>query len=457
LVPNWCLKKKHDSNGNVIGYKTRMVALGNHLTDGVHATDTYASVLHATSLRALIAVTVALRWHIHQIDFESAYLNADVSEGLPIYLKPPTGIQYGQSGHGVFKLLKNIYGLKRAGQAWSKLLQNWLIEHGYTQSTADNCIYYKKEAANEVVLGVYVDDVPIAGNNLNYIIDVKHQIANDFKIKDLGELQHMLGITFQRNEDGSMTMHQQKYILQLLQDQGMSECNPVATPADTKTLDAAKSTANSNATDEVIDVQAYRNLVGKLMHLSLMTRPDISNVARWLSQYQTKPTQVQLIACKRLLRYLAGTSDLGITYKASNTRATPTLTAYADADWASDVTTRRSVTGYVLMINDSPISWCSTSQKSVALPTTEAEYMAACAAVQDVIHVRHLLATIRQTQMQPTVIMEDNTGCIGLSKNPILHKKSKHIDIKYHYVREKTKAKEVLLQYVSTKDQVADT
>jgi hypothetical protein len=108
------------------------------------------------------------------------------------------------------------------------------------------------------------------------------------------------------------------------------------------------------------------------------------------------------------------------------------------------------------MINNSPVSWCSTSQKSVALSTTEAEYMAACAAVQDVVYVRHLLSTIKQAQSEPTVIYEDNTGFIGLSKNPILHKKSKHIHIRYHYVREKTKSKEVVLQYIHTKEQVAD-
>jgi Reverse transcriptase (RNA-dependent DNA polymerase) len=122
------------------------------------------------------------------------------------------------------RLLKNIYGLKLAGQAWSQLLQKWLIEHGYTQSTADSCIYYKRDGSNEVVIGVYVDDLPIAGNDVDYINSVKCEIAHDFNIKDLGELRHMLGITFERLDNGDCTMHQQSYILQLLHDQGMSEC-----------------------------------------------------------------------------------------------------------------------------------------------------------------------------------------------------------------------------------------
>lgn len=197
------------------------------------------------------------------------------------------------------------------------------------------------------------------------------------------------------------------------------------------------------------------SLVGSLVYAAMVTRLDIAHRIQVLGRHLQASGQEHWTAAKRVLRYLKGTRELGIVYGANGARDIE-LYGYCDADWAGDIETRRSTTGYVFMLGGGSISWASKLQPTVALSSTEAEYMAACAAVQEAIYMRRLLGDLKCEQVQPTIIWEDNQGCIAMSKNPIHHKRTKHIDIRYHFTREKVESGEIDLKYVSTEHQLAD-
>jgi hypothetical protein len=235
----------------------------------------------------------------------------------------------------------------------------------------------------------------------------------------------------------------------MLERYNMKDCKPVATPATDLRLPRLDKKDGSKA-DNV-----YMSLVGALMYAAMITRPDIAYAVQALARHLQASGPEHWRAAKHVLRYLKGTRDVGIIYNGRVFKDT-IIVGYCDADWANDRDTRRSTTGYVIMVAGATISWASKLQPTVALSTSEAEYMAACAAAQEAIYQRQLLKDLGFDQDEATVIYEDNTGAIGLSENPALHSRSKHIDIKYHFVRERVSNGEIKLVHVASEEQLAD-
>jgi hypothetical protein len=206
--------------------------------------------------------------------------------------------------------------------------------------------------------------------------------------------------------------------------------------------------------DDDVDPVRYRELVGSLMYAATCTRPDIAAAVGRLARYMSNPAKHHWVAAKHVLRYLKGTTNLGLTFTRGT--APPILLGYTDADLASDKDTRRSTTAYVFTLGGAAVSWASKLQDTIATSTAEAEYMAACAATQEAVHLRLLLREIGMPQ-QCTVIFEDNQPCIHIASNPVTSERSKHIDVRYLYVREKVHRGEVMLRYLPTGDMVADS
>eukprot|EP00873_Tetraselmis_striata_P039364 jgi/Tetstr1/459628/TSEL_004984.t1 len=198
----------------------------------------------------------------------------------------------------------------------------------------------------------------------------------------------------------------------------------------------------------------YQALVGSLLYAMVATRPDIAEAVSKLCRVMAKPEERHWQAAKRVLRYLKGTKTLGLTF--SGGKADGLLHGYCDADWAGDVVSRRSTTGFVFMLCGAAVSWKSQLQATVALSTAEAEYMALCAAVCEALFLRELLRELCCAQSEATVIFEDNQSCIALTRNPMTHGRSKHIAIKYHFTREKVLSGEVAIEYCPTAQMVAD-
>jgi hypothetical protein len=248
-------------------------------------------------------------------------------------------------------------------------------------------------------------------------------------------------------------MSQEKYINDMLAKYNMLECKPASTPMDVGTKLSNDMSPKSDSETLEISSIPYKSAVGSLMYAMTSTRPDISYSVSAVSKYCSNYGPAHWQAVKRILRYLKGTAHYRL--KLGGTTSA-TLTGYCDADWAGDLDDRRSTSGYVFYIGNGVVSWSSKKQPTVALSTVEAEYMSSTHATKEAIWLKQLLAEIEIHLDGPVLMYNDNQGCIQLAKNPAQHQRTKHIDLRHHYIREKLESGEITLQYCSTEDMVAD-
>ena len=449
----WVLKIKYDQHGEVDRYKSRLVARGFTQKEGIDYDETFAPVAKFTSIRALLALAAERDMDLQQMDVKTAFLNGELEE--EVYMTQPEGfIEVGKE-HLVCKLQKSLYGLKQAPRAWNTLIDGFLKEKGFVQSMADHCIYTRLEGASTVIIALYVDDLIIASNSDEKMKWTKDFLNQRFEMKDLGPLSYCLGIQIRRDRTNRILwMSQEKYISDVLKRFNMSDCRPVATPLEPGVrLTKDMGPATQKEMEDMRKVP-YRSAVGSLMYAMVGTRPDIATAVGVVSRHLENPGQAHWSAVKRIFRYLRGTTGVGICYGTSKNLGV--LEGYSDADWAGDLDSRRSTTGYVFTLGGGAISWNSKRQATVALSTTEAEYMALSSATQEAIWLRSLLKDLDALQQQPTVIYEDNQACIAVVKNPTCHSRMKHIEIRHHFTREKVEAHEVVLQYLETSKMAAD-
>lgn len=266
-----------------------------------------------------------------------------------------------------------------------------------------------------------------------------------FKIKDLGRLSHFLGLELNFNEEG-VVLHQSKYSTDLLHSFKMATCKPAATPMESGVRLYAEQGK------ELADPLEYRQIIGSLYYLTL-TRPDISFSVGVLSRFMQCPKKPHLIAARRVLRYIKATVGKGLWFKRE---INPTLVCYCDADYAGDLNGRRSTTGYVFKYGSSAISWCSKLQPTVSLSTTEAEYRAAAMAAQECVWLTRLFEDLNQRIKYQVQMLCDNMSAIKLAENPVFHARTKHIEIHYHFIREKVLKGEIKMEWIDTVEQVAD-
>jgi hypothetical protein len=279
---------------------------------------------------------------------------------------------------------------------------------------------------------------------------VKSEITKEFGLKDLGATKQFLGVEFIRNlATKELWMHQTSYIQTLLEDLAMNNCNPAKTPMDTARPDLHAEPILENKRTE------YQTLIGKLLFLSICTRPDISYAVNSLAQYSSAPRQSNFDAIKRLLRYLKGTISLGLHYSARDKSNDFLPRGYSDSDWAGEKD-RRSVSGFVWVYGDCLIDWGSKKQQCVALSSTEAEYMALTTCIQSGIALRSLADQLGLIVPSPTIVRCDNEGAISLSSELSHQSRAKHIDIKYHFIRSHVESKAFDIVYVKSCDNCAD-
>jgi hypothetical protein len=450
----WVFKTKRDQHGNIIKYKARLVAKGFMQIKGIDFDQTFSAVVRFLSIRVVLVIVAYEDLELESMDVDTAFLNATLDED--IYLEQPQGFrQWGPNGEElVCKLQKAIYGLKQASRNWFLTINEWLInDYGMVPTHADTCVYIRRfEGHNQkLIVTVWVDDLIIAGSTKAIINDFKAAISRRFKMKDSGELKYILGMEITRDRSKhTLKISQSAYLKQVLERFGMDQCTPVGNPMEG---------ILRRTTEGKVD-QTYMSIVGSLMYASIVSRPDLTFAIQVLSRHFQCCGPEHIAAAKRVLRYLKGTLDKGITYGSTTEGAgvytTVKLVGYSDADWGGDLDTRRSTTGYIFTLNHGVVSWGSKLQATVALSSAEAEYMALCSATQEAIHLRQLVKDLGHAQDEATVIFEDNAGCIALSENPVFHKRSKHIDIKYHFIRERVASNEIKVQYVPTEDQLAD-
>ena len=441
----WVFKTKRNVDGNVERYKARLVAKGFRQLEGVDFTEVFAPVSKHATLRALLARVAHYDMELHQLDIKTAFLNGQLEE--EVYVEQPPGYVGGGAGK-VCRLHRALYGLKQAPRAWHKRLSEELDSLGFTASSADAGLYTKLDVeAGGVFVIVYVDDMLIAANSMKAVDAFKATITAAFDAHDLGEAAHFLGMAITRDRSArTIKLDQKTMAAQLVSKYGLDDGKPRGVPL-------SKGIELSRDTGEALnkDVYTYTNLVGSMLYMSVCTRPDIAQAVGALSKFMAAPTTTHWQAATGVLRYLAGTKGYGITYGAS----AENIVGYTDADYAGDVDTRRSTTGFVFILFGGAVSWSSKRQATVAASTTEAEYIAIAAAVREALWLRQLLKDLSMG-VDTVDIFADNQSAIKLVKNPVVSNRSKHIDVVYHFARERVTRKDVKIAYVKTDDMLAD-
>ena len=337
----WIFRHKLGADGNIERFKARLVAKGFTQTYGIDYNETFAPVAKLQSLRLLLAIAAIEDLEVHQMDVKSAFLMGELEE--EIYMDQPEGFEEGDQ---VCRLKKSLYGLKQSPRVWNYKLHDFFTTNRFTQTNADHSIYINK--SNDAMIGIWVDDLIIVGRNLNIINDLKKKLNDTFEMKDLKDLTYFLGIQVKRDRSRkTLHLNQTQYIEKILSKFGMEDYKPVGTPMETS-VKLTKPQDN----EELFEAWKYQSAVGSLMYGMLGTRPDIAFVVSAVSRYNNNPTKRHWTIVKRVLRYLKGSHNFGITYEESK----PYLIGYCDSDWGGDLDTRKSTTGYVFLYGNGAIS-----------------------------------------------------------------------------------------------------
>ena len=277
---------------------------------------------------------------------------------------------------------------------------------------------------------------------------IQGELQSLFDTRSLGEPKHLLGIEINRNyKDRTISLRQTSYIDAMLKRFGLENCNPVLTPMDPHVV-------IKNRTSPPANISLYQQLLGSLLYAAMCTRPDIAYAIHALSQYSVDPGEEHWTAAKRVLRYLKGTRDLALTYGGPEDWD-DVLESYSDADWASN-DDRKSISGFTFLLGGGAVSWSAKKQPIIALSSTESEYIAATHSSRHLIWLRSLLAELGHDQPSPSLLYMDNQSAMALAQDDQFHPRTKHIDIRYHFIRYLIKSGAIALVYCPTQDMIAD-
>ena len=443
-------KSKRGPDDEIVEHRLRIVAGGHRQRKGVDYEESFSSAAKMPSCRVVLAHTAQEDWEIHQVDVKSAYLYAKLDE--VVYMKPPIGyLKEGQEGK-VCRLLKCLYGLVQAGRGWQKELGRTMAKIGYSKSSVDHSIFFRRRGSEHSIIAVATDDMAVTGSSLAAVNSFKDEIKTYYDITDLGEIRWFLGFEIKRDRSArTISINQKAYISSMAEKFGVADGKPVYLPMlPGENLSKDQCPFTPAQYDQMRDVP-YQEGIGHVLWPVMISRPDALTATGILAQFVQNPGTAHWKALKRLIGYLYTTRDYWLTFGGDGA----TLEGYSDADWASQPH-RHSISGYAFLMGRGAVTWSSKKQSVVALSSTEAEYIAQTHAAKEAIWLRTLLGELTNPFSECTVLHCDNQGAIALSKDNKFHSRTKHIDIRYHFIREAVEDNKILMSYIPTDENVAD-
>ncbi|CAM8933888.1 unnamed protein product [Rhodiola kirilowii] len=410
----WIFKNKLDSKGEIVRNKARL----------------------------LIAYSVQFGFKLHQMDVKTTFLNGYLKE--EVYVEQTPGFEDPDHQNFVYVLDKALYGLKQAPRAWYERLSKYLLAHGYERGKVDKTLFLLRTNKHLLIVQVYVDDIVFGSTSDELVREFTKLMENEFEMNMVEELTFFLGLQVRQLDNGT-EISQHKYLSEVVSKYGFGGSRHMNTPSSPN-----ESLTKDDASPKT-DATRYRGMIGSLLYLTT-SRPDIMFSVCQCARFQAEPRESHVKAVKRILRYLKGTEKLVLWYPRVRSLS---LEGYSDADFAGDRTDRKSTSGMTQFFGSCLVSWGSKKQNTVALSTAEAEYVAAAACCAQILWLRNQLSDFN-LHFDQVPIFCDNNSAISIAKNPVLHGKTKHIEIKHHFLRDCVEKELVTINFCRSEDQVAD-
>ncbi|WVZ53876.1 hypothetical protein U9M48_004764 [Paspalum notatum var. saurae] len=406
----WVFKYKQGEDGMVVRNKARLVAQGFCQKEGIDYEETFGPVALLEAIMILLAFAASKGFKLQQMDVKSALLNGLIEE--EVYVRQPSGFESARFPDRVYKLRKALYGLKQAPRAWYARLKSFLLKSGFVMDSVDKTLFLLSRGGDTLIVQIYIDDIIFGGSSHALVSSFAEQMSREFEMSLMDELQFFLGLQIKQGPEGTF-VHQAKYTRDILKKFEMGDSKPMTTPMSTNTaLDADED-------GEAVDQKEFRGMIGSLLYLTA-TRPDIQFAVCLCARYQASPRTSHRQAVKRIFR------------------------GFSDADHAGCRIDRKSTSGTCQLLGTSLVSWSSRKQASVSLSTTK--------------RLLWMKATLSDFGLRfgKIPLLVDSTSAISIAKNPVLHSRTKHIDVKFHFLRDHYEKGDIDLVHVASEIQLAD-
>ncbi|GJW06687.1 putative ribonuclease H-like domain-containing protein [Tanacetum coccineum] len=438
----WVYRNKKDERGIVVRNKARLVAQGYKQEEGIDYDEVFAPVARIEAIRLFLAYASFMNFLVYQMDVKSAFLYGTIEEEE--YVSQPPGFVDPKFLEKFYKLEKALYGLHQAPRAWYETLSTYLLDNGLYRGQTDKTLFIKRVKGDILLVQVYVDDIIFGSTRKSLCTDFEQIMHKRFQMSSMGELTFFLGLQVKQKDDG-IFISQDKYVGEILKKFSFSSIRTASTPMETN-----KALAKDEEGEDV-DVHLYRSMIGSLMYLT-SSRPDIMFSVCACSRFQVQPKVSHMFAVKRIFRYLKSRPKLSLWYPKDSPFI---LKAFSDSDYAGASLDRKSTTGGCQFLGSRLISWQCKKQTVVANSTTKAEYIAASQCCGQVLWIQNQLLDYGYNFMQ-TKIHVDNESAICVVKNPVYHSKTKHIEIRNHFIRDSYEKRLIEMVKIHTDNNVAD-
>ncbi|KAJ9547861.1 LOW QUALITY PROTEIN: hypothetical protein OSB04_020404 [Centaurea solstitialis] len=435
IAVKWLYRTKLNENGEIDKCKAGLLK-GYTQEKGVDYDEVFAPVARWDTIRTVIASAARNGWKLYQLDVKSAFLHDELKED--VYVAQPPGYVISGAENKVYKLKKALYGLKQAPRAWFSRIEGYFSRRGSREAV--------RKESNILIVSLYVDDLIFTSNDLIMLSSFKDSMKREFEMTDLGEMKYFLGVEIRQSAAG-IHISQKKYAEDILRRFGLESCNGVKNP-----MVPGDNRLTKQEDGKRVDATLFKQMVGSLLYLTV-TIPDLAYSVCLISRFMAGPMESHMMVAKRVIRYIKATTSMGIFYQRGNTDE---MVAYTDNNYARDLDDRRSTSGYVFMLSGGAVAWASKKQPMVTLSTTEAEYVAAAFCACQCLWMQQVLKQVGGIQSKCAKVMCDNSSTIKLARNPVFHGNSKHIEVRYHFLRELTRDEVIDLQHCGSKEQLVD-